>query len=38
VPAQEVFHRTHDRLQPRARRIVEREIDSIDAPVDAGEP
>jgi phenylacetic acid degradation operon negative regulatory protein len=37
VPAQEVFHRTHDRLQPRARRIVEREIDSIDAPVDAGE-
>jgi phenylacetic acid degradation operon negative regulatory protein len=38
VAAQEVFHRTHDRLQPRARRVVEREIDSIHVPVDAGDP
>jgi phenylacetic acid degradation operon negative regulatory protein len=38
VTAQEVFHRTHDRLRPRARRVAEREIDSIDVPVDAGEP
>ncbi len=38
VPAQEVFHRTHDRLQPRARRVVEREIDSVEVPVDPGVP
>lgn len=33
VPAQEVFHRTHDRLQPSARRVVEREIDSVEVAV-----
>ncbi|GIJ72417.1 PaaX family transcriptional regulator [Virgisporangium ochraceum] len=38
VAAQEVFHRTHGRLQPRARRVAERAVDSIDAPVDDGRP
>lgn len=32
VTAQEIFHRTHERLQPTARRIAEAEIDSIDMP------
>ncbi|MFC7550764.1 PaaX family transcriptional regulator C-terminal domain-containing protein [Plantactinospora sp. GCM10030261] len=37
VPAQAVFHRTHDRLQPAARRIAEAEIDSIEmSPSDTG--
>jgi phenylacetic acid degradation operon negative regulatory protein len=30
VVAQQVFHHTHDRLQPEARRIAEAEIDSIN--------
>lgn len=36
VTAQQVFHHTHERLQPPARRIVEAEIDSID--VSPGDP
>jgi phenylacetic acid degradation operon negative regulatory protein len=30
VPAQDVFHRTHGRIRPGARRVAETEIDSID--------
>jgi phenylacetic acid degradation operon negative regulatory protein len=37
VAAQEVFRHTHDRLQPRARRVVERDVDSIAVAVDGGE-
>jgi hypothetical protein len=33
VPAQEVFHRTHDRLRDGARRVAEVDIEVIDAPV-----
>ncbi|MDG4785344.1 PaaX family transcriptional regulator C-terminal domain-containing protein [Micromonospora sp. WMMD1102] len=37
VTAQEIFRRTHERLQPKARRIAEAEIDSIRmSPADPG--
>ncbi|WP_422768837.1 PaaX family transcriptional regulator C-terminal domain-containing protein [Plantactinospora sp. WMMC1484] len=39
VAAQEIFHRTHERLRPEARRIAEAEIDTIEmVPSDIGDP